>query len=120
MESGFIKEIGMLGGAGLMFLAYYILHQSTFGVIKTMMDRSAESFAQSLQQQTQSFTAALNQMSEWSDRLASRQATIDDRNFASMKEQLEALQVLVAAVSRVEAKIDSLNSDTKSSKGGRH
>jgi hypothetical protein len=48
-------------------------------------------------------------MSDWSERLSARQNTIDERNFNSMKEQLEALQVLVASVSRVEAKVDSLN-----------
>ena len=114
MEIGFIKELGVMGGAGLMFLAYYILHQSTFNVIKTLMDRSAESFAQSLHQQTQSFEAALKQMSEWSDRLSTRQSTIDERNFASMKEQLEALQVLVAAVARIETKVDNLKGGRKS------
>lgn len=114
MESSFIKEIGVLGGAGLMFLAYYILHQSSFGVIRTLMDRSAESFATSLRQQSESFSTALKQMTDWSDKLAARQATIDERNFGSMKEQLEALQVLVASISRVEAKIDNI-----SCKGGR-
>lgn len=111
---GLIKELSVLGGAGLMFLAYYILHQSTFSVIKTLMERSAQSFTQSLEQQTKSFEAALQQMSDWSERLSARQNTIDERNFNSMKEQLEALQVLVASVSRVEAKVDSLNN-----KGGR-
>ncbi|MBQ4419609.1 MAG: hypothetical protein II870_08240 [Synergistaceae bacterium] len=113
---GLIKELSVLGGAGLMFLAYYILHQSTFSVIKTLMERSSESFTQSLQQQTKSFEAALSQMSDWSERLSARQNSIDERNFTSMKEQLEALQVLVASVSRVEAKVDSLNAN---SKGGR-
>lgn len=91
-----------------MFLAYYILHQSTFAVIKTLMDRSAQDFAQSLSQQTRAFESALQQMSDWSDRLAARQNAVDERNFKGMQDQLEALQVLVAAVSRVETKIDSL------------
>lgn len=103
-----IKELSLLGGAGLMFLAYYILHQSSFSVIRTLMETSEQSFAQALHQQTASFDAALKQMSEWSDRLNQHQAAKDERIFAGMKEQLEVLQALVASISRMEAKVDTL------------
>lgn len=113
MDTQLIQDIDMVGGAGLMFLAYYILHQSTFAVIKNLLDRSAESFASSLTQQSHSFADALRQMAEWSDKLSNRQALIDDRNYRSMCEQLEALQALVATITRVETKVDAL-------KGGCH
>lgn len=104
-----IKELSVLGGAGLMFLAYYILHQSSFGMIKALMETSEQSFSQALHQQTASFDTALRQMGEWSDKLNARQTATDERIFAGMKEQLEALKVLVASASRLEAKIDSIS-----------
>ena len=127
METSIIKDISTLGAAGLMFLVYYISHQSTFSVIKSMLENINKSFEanlktqndafqQSLNQQSTSFTQSLNNITSWADRLLAHQANIDDRQYQSTKEQLEALQVLVAAVTRIETKVDGI----KSIKGGHH
>ncbi|MBQ7569139.1 hypothetical protein IJT17_10115 [bacterium] len=127
METSIIKDISTLGAAGLMFLVYYISHQSTFSVIKSMLENINKSFEanlktqndafqQSLNQQSTSFTQSLNNITAWADKLLSHQASIDERQYQSTKEQLEALQVLVAAVTRIETKVDGI----KSIKGGHH
>ena len=127
METSIIKDISTLGAAGLMFLVYYISHQSTFSVIKSMLENINKSFEanlktqndafqQSLNQQSTSFTQSLNNITAWADKLLSHQASIDERQYHSTKEQLEALQVLVAAVTRIETKVDGI----KSIKGGHH
>ena len=127
METSIIKDISTLGAAGLMFLVYYISHQSTFSVIKSMLENINKSFEanlktqndafqQSLNQQSTSFTQSLNNITAWADKLRSHQASIDERQYQSTKEQLEALQVLVAAVTRIETKVDGI----KSIKGGHH
>lgn len=126
METSIIKDISTLGAAGLMFLVYYISHQSTFSVIKSMLENINKSFEanlktqndafqQSLNQQSTSFTQSLNNITAWADKLLSHQASIDERQYQSTKEQLEALQVLVAAVTRIETKVDGIKS-----KGGHH
>ena len=91
-----------------MFLAFYILHQSTFAIIKSMLEKSTESFTFSLQQQNESFAQALKQVTDWADRVAAQQATEDNRLFEAMKDQLEALQVLMATVGRIEQKVDNI------------
>lgn len=127
METSIIKDISTLGAAGLMFLVYYISHQSTFSVIKSMLDNINKSFEanlktqndafqQSLAQQSASFTQSLNNVTAWADRLLAHQSSVDERQYQSTKEQLEALQVLVAAVTRIETKVDTI----KSVKGGRN
>ena len=127
METSIIKDISTLGAAGLMFLVYYISHQSTFSVIKSMLENINKSFEanlktqndafqQSLNQQSTSFTQSLNNITAWADKLLSHQASIDERQYQSTKEQLEALQVLVAAVSRIETKVDNIHT----CKGGKH
>ena len=55
-------------------------------------------------------------MTAWADRLLAHQSSVDERQYQSTKEQLEALQVLVAAVTRIETKVDTI----KSVKGGRN
>ena len=126
MESTVIQDIGTLGAAGLMFLAFYISHQSTFAVIKSMLERISESFEHNLKTQNESFQSSLNQQSasfnqslanitSWADRFLAHQTTVDERQYQNTKEQLEALQVLVAAVSRIETKVDLIKG-----KGGKH
>ena len=44
MDSSILQDLSMLGGGGLMFIAYYVLLQATFRVIKNLMDRSVDSF----------------------------------------------------------------------------
>lgn len=127
MEPTFIKDISTLGAAGLMFLVFYISHQSTFSVIKSMLEdinksfevnlrTQNEAFQQNLNQQSTSFTQSLNNITAWADRLLAHQSNIDERQYQSTKEQLEALQVLVAAVSRIETKVDNIHT----CKGGKH
>ena len=127
MESTLIKDVSTLGAAGLMFLVFYISHQSTFSVIKSMLEdinksfetnlkTQNEAFQQSLNQQSASFTQSLNNITSWADRLLAHQTNIDERQYQSTKEQLEALQVLVAAVSRIETKVDHIHT----CKGGKH
>ena len=126
METSIIKDIGTLGAAGLMFLAFYISHQSTFAIIKSMLERISESFAHNLKTQNESFQSSLNQQNTsfnqalanspaWADRFLAHQTTVDERQYQNTKEQLEALQVLVAAVTRIETKVDGIKS-----KGGHH
>ena len=127
MESTLLKDIGTIGAAGLMFLVFYISHQSTFSIIKSMLEdinksfeinlkTQNEAFQKSLNQQNVSFTQSLNNITSWADRLLAHQANIDERQYQSTKEQLEALQVLVAAVSRIETKVDNIHT----CKGGKH
>lgn len=120
MEATVIKDISTLGAAGLMFLVFYISHQSTFSVIKAMLEdinksfevnlkTQNDAFQQNLSQQNNSFAQSLQNITSWADRLLAHQSTIDERQYQSTKEQIEALQVLVAAVSRIETKVEAIH-----------
>lgn len=111
MDSSILQDLSMLGGGGLMFIAYYVLLQATFRMIKTLIDRSVDSFTAAINQQSQSFSEVINQTTGWFDRLTTRQAVIDDRNYKAISQQLETLQFLVNAVSRLETKLDSIKED---------
>lgn len=111
MEAAFFKEASVFGVAGLMFLAYYILHQSTFSTIRSMMEQMKEAN-----------TASIKSIAESFDRVSQRQKDAEERNYLCLKELTETLQMTVAAISRLDARIGHIEShisQIQARKGGK-
>lgn len=111
MELSALKELGVFGAAGLMFLAYYVLHQSTFSVIKAMMEQLREAN-----------TASIKEIADSFERISESQKQAEERNYQSLKELTESLQMTVAAIGRLETKISGIESGIaaiNAKKGGR-
>lgn len=111
MDSKILQDLSMLGGGALMFLAYYVLLQAAFRMGKTLIDRCVDSFTAAIEQQNHSFSEVISRTTGWFDRLTTRQAVIDDRNYKAISQQLETLQFLVNAVSRLETKLDNIKEE---------
>ena len=92
-----LPDMSSFGIAGLMFLAYYILHQSTFTLIRSMVEQLKASDAESLSNITQAF-----------ERISQRQKDAEDRHYESLKELAETMQLTVSAIGRLEGRIASM------------
>jgi len=86
MEADFMKSLGDIGAVGVMFLAYYALHRSTFSLLQEMLKSMNENFNATI----------------------ARQRDAEERNYEVLKGLTEDLKVLVASIGRVEMKIDDM------------
>lgn len=86
MEADFVKSLGDIGAVGIMFLAYWALHRSTFNLLQKMLDSMNENFNATI----------------------ARQRDAEERNYEVLKGLAEDIKVLVASIGRVEMKIDDM------------
>ena len=86
MEADFVKNLGDISAVGIMFLAYWALHRSTFTLLQKMLESMNENFNATIQ----------------------RQRDAEERNYEVLKGLTEDLKVLVANIGRIEMKIDDM------------
>lgn len=86
MEADFVKYIGDIGAVGLMFLAWWALHRSTFNLLEKMIKSSNDNFNAIIQ----------------------RQRDAEERNYEVLKGLAEDIKIIAASLGRVEMKVDNL------------
>ena len=86
MDVEIAKYVGDIGSVGLMFLAWWALHRSTFNLLEKMIKSSEDNFNAIIQ----------------------RQRDAEDRNYSILKDLTEDLKVIAASLGRVEMKVDDL------------
>lgn len=114
MESDIVKNLGDVGAVTLMFLAYYFLHRETFKILQAMFAAMTENFNAALSEQKASTSQTVSSVVATFERLTDQRRDSEERNYEVLKSLADDLKVLVAAIGRVEMKVDNLESHLSS------
>ena len=99
-----IKGVGDIGAVGLMFGAYYVLHQSTFKMLQAMLSSMNENFNRALAEQKET----VNRVVETFNALSVRQRESEERSYEILRSLAEDVKLVAAGIGRVEMKVDGL------------
>ncbi len=99
-----IKGFGDIGAVGLMFVAYYVLQQSTFKMLQSMLGSMDGNFNRAIAEQKET----VNRVVETFNALSVRQREAEDRSYEILRSLAEDVKLVAAGIGRVEMKVDGL------------